>query len=95
VTDSASEPTIRVGEIDVRVTDPNSVIPVSCEFITDLRVIDGVLFLSLASHVVDGNGPPEARVVARLRIPLATLSGIQNGVTNVLAEIEKSRKAAN
>lgn len=95
MTETISEPTVRIGQTDTRVTDPLQVVPVSCEVVTDLRVIDSVLFLSLASHILDGTGPAEARIVARLRIPLATLSGIQAGVTKALEDIEQSRKAAN
>lgn len=88
-------PSIRVDGEDVPVTDPHHIVPVCAELITDIRVIDGTLFLSLASHVMDGTGPAEARVVSRLRMPLGVVSSINAALQNIQAGIEQAKKAAN
>lgn len=87
--------TVRIGETDIRVVDPDAIVPVIGEVITEMRIIDGILYLSLASHIFDGSGPPEARIVARLRLPMATVFNIRQGIDNILSDIEQAKKAAN
>ena len=87
----ADEPTIRVGEIDTRLTDPNHLLPVSCDVLVEHRVIDGTLFLTLGSHLLDGTGPAEVRVVARLRLTLQMADGIYAATQRA---IEAQRQAA-
>jgi hypothetical protein len=85
------EPTIQVGEIPTRVTDPHAILPVSCDIIVEHRVLDGMLFLTLGSHLFDGTGPAEVRVVARLRMKLQMAESIYN---TALRTLEEQRQAA-
>lgn len=91
MTESA-EPIAQSRQAEYRVTDPNAVVPVSCDIITDLRMVDGLLWLSMASRIQDDDGPAEARIVARLRIPLPVLSKIADALENVLGA---DRRTAN
>ena len=70
------EPSIRVGDVATRVSDPHYLLPVSCDIIVEHRVFDGMPFLTFGSHILDGGGPPEVRVVARLRIPLSVVENL-------------------
>lgn len=95
MSDEVAKPRVQVGQIDVTVTDPLHVTPVVGDIITDLRIIDGVVWLSLGSYIMDGGGPPEVRVVARLRLTPSVVAGIQQGVSNQMAALEEAKKAAN
>jgi hypothetical protein len=94
-----NEPTIQVGEVATRVTDPHFMLPVSCDIIVEHRVVDGVLFVSLGSHIWDGSGPPEVRVVARLRLALPLAEAIytmaQRAMETQRQAAEEAKKTAN
>ena len=93
------ERTIKFGDANLVIRDPLNIVPVAADLIVDCRVVGGVLFLSLGAHMFDGNGPPEVRVVSRLRIPMETVANIQTSVERSLAAMEiaaqEAKKAAN
>lgn len=93
------EPTVQVGGVTTRVTDPHALTPVSADIIVEQRVIDGVLFLTLGSHLLDGSGPPEVRVVARLRLPLSLAELVHSSTQRILENLkqaaEEAKKARN
>ncbi|MDE2104320.1 MAG: hypothetical protein KGL39_44190, partial [Patescibacteria group bacterium] len=68
----------------VKVIDPDHIQPVYADLVTELRVMNGVLCLSLATVVIDGDDAGierSARVCARLRIAPSTLQYIQQVLT--------------
>lgn len=66
-------------KLSVDIVDPNNVTPVFADLVTELRVVDGVLCLSLANLIVDGNDPTvrKAQICARLRVAGSTVQFIQ------------------
>lgn len=69
-----------IDEITAEVTDPNNLAPVYVDLVTELRMVNGVLHLSLASLTIDGDNSGmtrKAQVCARLRIAPQTLKFIQ------------------
>jgi hypothetical protein len=80
----AETPRIKLtDEITVDVIDPHNITPVSADLVTEMRVVDGVLYLSLANLIVDGSEPivRKAQVCARLRISGNTMRFIQEALT--------------
>jgi hypothetical protein len=76
-------PSIKLGEAAAEIIDPDGLLPVYADLITELRMLDGVLHISLATLVIEGFGSGAthtARVCARLRIPPSTLQAIQNAL---------------
>lgn len=92
---SIRKPTIRVGQDDIEVTDPACLQPVSAEVITEVRVFNATAIVSFASFIHDGSGPPEARVCARLRIPLEVIAGVQTAIQRSLEDQDAARAKAN
>ncbi len=92
---SDGKKTILVGTDRIEVTDPNQLMPVSADLLTEIRLNGNVVALSFASFVNDGGGPPEARICSRVRITLESLAGIQTAVQNLIADAAKAREAAN
>lgn len=94
-----AEPTIRIGQIDTRLSDPLTILPVSCDVIVEHRVIDGLLHVTFGSHLFDGSGPAEVRVVARLRMSIPMAEGIYATTQRILAAqreaAEEAKKTAN
>lgn len=86
---------IQFGDRLLEVTDPACVQPVVADVVTDLRVIDGQVWLSVGYLFRDGDADPVARVNARLRIPLAVALDIQAGINTSLAALEEAKKSAN
>jgi hypothetical protein len=70
-------------EVSVDVIDPDNITPVFANLVTELSVVDGVLYLSLANLIVEGNDPliRKAQVCARLRIAGGTAQYIQRMLT--------------
>ncbi|MBB3411416.1 hypothetical protein FHT87_005369 [Rhizobium sp. BK316] len=73
---------IRLGEdLEIDVVDPHNIQPVYADLVTELRVNDGVLYISLANVIVDGESHAisrKAQVCARLRIAGRTAEFIKN-----------------
>lgn len=68
------------------VIDPNNVTPIFADLVTELRVVDGVLHISLANLIVDGEAPTEskkAQVCARLRISGNTVGFIRSVLDDI------------
>lgn len=66
--------------ISVEIVDPDNIRPVYADLVTELRVVNGVLHLSLATLSVEGDDSGlsrTARVCARLRIAPHTAQFIQ------------------
>jgi hypothetical protein len=59
------------GDVSVDIIDPDNVRPVYADLVTEIRIVDGTLCLSLATVVIEGSNPNvthSARICARLRI---------------------------
>lgn len=79
------ERTVKIGDLTVEVTEPVPVQPVYADLITECRLINGVAVISLASAIRDGESPAEARVVARLRLPIGVVRNIGKMLEDILA----------
>jgi catalase (peroxidase I) len=67
-------------DITVDVVDPDDIVPVYAEILTEFRVIDGVACVSFANIIMDGDNAGierKARVCARLRISPGAIRTIQ------------------
>jgi hypothetical protein len=66
-------------EITIEVVDPNNVVPVFADMVTELRFVDDVVYLSLANVIFEGieTVSRKAVVCARLRIRGHTMRFIQ------------------
>lgn len=86
---------IKVGDAVFEITDPNGVVPVGADIFTECRYINGLVRISLAAIVADGDGKAEARVVSRVRISLATAMDLRNafdGYINDAAGVPEKEK---
>lgn len=64
--------------ISVPIIDPDNLAPVFADLVTEIRVHNGMLYLSLAALTIDGDDSTRtARVCARLRIAPHTVQFIQ------------------
>lgn len=86
---------VRLGEASVVVTDAAGIQPVAADLITEIRLVNDVAAISFASYIFDGDGPPEARVSARLRVPLEVLANVQSIVEDMLKDAREAREKAN
>lgn len=87
--------TVILGQQSVDVTDPLHVMPAAADVITEFRLFGNIVHLSLAAYIFDGNGPPEARVSVRLRLPMEVVSDVQTLINKALEDAKKSRETAN
>ncbi len=70
----------------VKVVDPDNIAPVYVDLITEFREVDGVVYISLGSYIIDSdNGGQKARVVARLRVSNARAATLYGLLGNLLA----------
>lgn len=86
---------ITYGTMQIEVVDPMNVQPVPADCITDLKMIDGTIWLAVAHFVQNGDGDINAVVNSRLRIPLPMAMDIQRFVEGQIEAAEKAKKAAN
>jgi hypothetical protein len=86
---------ITYGAMRIEVTDPMNVKPVPADCITDLKLVDGMIWLSVGHFAQNGDGDLMAVVNTRLRIPLPMAMDIQNFVKVQLEAAEQAKKAAN
>lgn len=61
----------------VEIVDPDQIVPAYVDLITEFREVDGTVYLSLGSFIIDGDeGGKKARIVARLRVSKARAATI-------------------
>ena len=84
-----------IGDTRFEITDPLGVDAVFADFYTELRVADGIVYISLAASVADAENTPELRIVSRIRMPITTLANIQSGIQRISDNAAKAREAAN
>lgn len=93
---SSREKFIRFGDLTIQVTEPLPIQPVTADAVCELRLVGSdTIALGLVTLIRDGDGPPEARVCARLRLPLTTLADIQRGAIRLIENQTKAKAAAN
>ena len=69
----------------VEVVDPDNITPVYTDLLSEFREVDGVVYISFASFIIDGDGEAgkKARVVSRIRISrdkAASIYGMLGGM---------------
>lgn len=69
------------------VHEPDDVLYV--DILTEHRHAVGTIYLSLGNLVVDGNNPPEANVVARLRFSLVMAQNLRDILANLVEDALK------
>jgi hypothetical protein len=84
---------VRIGDDDYEVVDPLDVQYVVADCYTEIRVINGMASVSLASTVLDGNGAMKANVVARLRFSPSLLLDLTQKVGVMISDPSKMPKA--
>lgn len=90
-----TEKSLVLGETAFKIVEVPAVSRVHADVYTEARIHNGTFHLSLATLVFDGTNQPEARVCARLAIPLETVANIQTAITAAMEMIEKAKQAAN
>lgn len=86
---------IWLGQNEITVTYPVAHQPLFANVVTEVNLLDGIVHLGLASLTKDGSGEIEAELVARLRIPLSTLMGLQLHIQGLVSQAEEAKKSAN
>lgn len=84
-----------VGDKLIQVTDPYGVLPVSADLYTEAKLYNGVIAISFASIVTDGDGPPEARICARLRLTLSSAIALRKALEQALRQSMQGKGEAN
>ncbi|MGN6118037.1 MAG: hypothetical protein ACTHN2_21225 [Nitrobacter sp.] len=86
-----------IGGVEHAIIEPAPLPVQFADVYTELRIIDGVLHLSLGTAVVDygTGGVPQIRVVARLRLPMGTVANIQAGIEQIQSQLAKAKESAN
>lgn len=86
---------MQLGAVEVRIEDPQAILPVYADLVTEARVVSGVVYLSLAAVTQDANGPLEGRVVSRLRLSMETAQVVANLIAQSLEQNTEIKKNAN
>lgn len=86
---------ITYGTMRIEVVDPMNIKPVPADCITDLKLVDGIIWLSVGHFAQNGDGDLNAVVNTRLRIPLPMAMDIQRFVQGQLEAAEQAKKSAN
>lgn len=87
MTEHPGNRTVKFGPDTLEITDP--------EIVTEVRLMNGVFAVSLASAIVDGSGPPEARICVRLRFTPEVGAMLQTMMSEMLANAAQAKQAAN
>ncbi|HEV2896316.1 MAG TPA: hypothetical protein VGX71_00460 [Pseudaminobacter sp.] len=69
----------------VEIVDPDNTVPAYVDLITEFREVDGVIYLSLGSFIIDGDeGGKKVRVIARLRLSKSRAASLYGLLGNML-----------
>jgi hypothetical protein len=85
---------VKRGRVTIEIKDPRAVQPVSADLIIEARQMGGNIAISFATIVVDGNGPVDATVCARLRLSFALANELRNVLDGVLTEAKSQLRHA-
>lgn len=82
-----------IGAVDI--VDPDNIAPVYADMLTEVREVDGVIYLSLGSFIIDGDeGGRKVRVVTRIRMSRGRANVLYGLLGNMLAEAASPAKEA-
>ena len=59
------------------------------DILTELRYVNSVVYLSLASSIIEAGNPPTASLAARLRMDLGTAQSLHMALGQMIAEMIK------
>lgn len=93
--EAAPARTVKIAGTPTAITEPTPVSVSTCDVIIDLRVVDGMVWLTMGSWIMDGSGPAEARVTTRQRMPLSVFHNVQIGVTTAAEADKRPKREAN
>lgn len=81
----------------VDIVDPDNIPPLYTDLISELREVDGVIYISFASFIIDGDGDSgkKARVVSRIRISRGRAATIYGILGDLLGRDERPNESLN
>jgi hypothetical protein len=81
----------------VDIADPDNIAPVYADLITEFREVDGIIYISFASFIIDGDGDggKKARVISRLRISRERAAIIYGLLGNTIGNQERPNESLN
>lgn len=81
----------------VEVVDPDNITPTYSDLVTEVREVDGVVYISFASFINDGDGDTgkKARVVSRLRMSRPRAETIYAILGNMFSEQQGTKDHMN
>lgn len=81
----------------VNIVDPDDIAPVYTDLLSEFREVNGVVYISFASFIIDGDGEDgsKARVVSRIRISKDRAATIYGLLGNMLATQERPNEPLN
>jgi hypothetical protein len=91
----SAQATMKFGDAVLQITDGNNVQPVSADIFTETRIYNGIVCLSFACIVTDGDSEPEAKITARLRLSLAGAADLRNALEGLLRQAMPGMDRAN
>lgn len=86
---------IKFADVVLEVVDPMNVQPVSADLYTEARNYNGVVCLSFAAIVADGDAQAIASVVSRIRLTLPGAMDLRNALDRLLKETMPGKENAN
>jgi hypothetical protein len=90
-----SAATIKFGDKILEITDPRNVQPVSADLYTEIRDYHGILCLSFACLITDGDAEPRAEITSRIRLNLAGVVDLRNAIDGALKRVMPGKETAN
>ena len=81
--------TLKIGEETLVIRGGDEPPAVFVDFLTKLRPFNGVVYLAFAQAIIDVGNPPEAAVVSRLRMSLASAQLLRQALSKVIEDALK------
>jgi hypothetical protein len=81
----------------VKIVDPDNIPPVYTDLLSEFREVAGVVYISFASFIIDGDGEAgkKARVVSRIRISRDRAATIYGMLGNMLGQPDRPNEPLN
>ncbi|MEP4767464.1 MAG: hypothetical protein ABJY83_06130 [Roseibium sp.] len=85
--------TIKVNGIDYAIVEDPIVSTCCPDVVTEMRIGDHMINISLAETVADGGNPPEARICARMRLNLVAAQSLRTILDGLIEQALKPAEA--
>ena len=86
---------ITLGDRTLEITDPHQIQPVCADLLTEIRHFNGLVAITFACTIAEGDGQPRAETTARIRLSVPVAAALRQGLEDILRDALPAKESMN